>query len=106
MDPQLYKLLEVSWEAWMDSGIDVRALRDSNRVGVYTGICGSEVCGAPLCTITVYLCKTMLNLCRAVCCVSALRGLKSNVSSCNDPLDLTRLEFSNAGARHVHPQQA
>lgn len=44
MDPQLYKLLEVSYEAWMDSGIDVRALRDSNRVGVYTGICGSEVC--------------------------------------------------------------
>lgn len=43
MDPQLYKLLEVSWEAWMDSGINVRALRDSNRVGVYTGICGSEV---------------------------------------------------------------
>ena len=43
MDPQLYKLLEVSWEAWADSGIDVRALRDSNRVGVYTGICGSEV---------------------------------------------------------------
>lgn len=43
-DPQLYKLLEVSWEAWVDSGIDVRELRDSNRVGVYTGICGSEVC--------------------------------------------------------------
>ena len=43
MDPQLYKLLEVSWEAWVDSGIDVRGLRDSNRVGVYTGICGSEV---------------------------------------------------------------
>jgi fatty acid synthase len=43
MDPQLYKLLEVSYEAWMDSGIDVRSLRDSNRVGVYTGICGSEV---------------------------------------------------------------
>ena len=44
MDPQLYKLLEVSWEAWVDSGIDIRALRDSSRVGVYTGICGSEVC--------------------------------------------------------------
>ena len=56
-DPQLYKLLEVSWEAWNDSGIDVRALRDSNRVGVYTGICGSEVgLGPPiskLCTLTV-----------------------------------------------------
>jgi acyl transferase domain-containing protein len=43
MEPQLYKLLEVSWEAWTDSGIDVRSLRDSSRVGVYTGICGSEV---------------------------------------------------------------
>ena len=43
MDPQLYKLLEVSWETWTDSGIDVRFLRDSSRVGVYTGICGSEV---------------------------------------------------------------
>lgn len=42
-DPQLYKLLEVSYEAWTDSGIDVRGLRDSNRVGVYTGLCGSEV---------------------------------------------------------------
>ena len=49
MDPQLYKLLEVSWEAWADSGIDVRALRDSNRVGVYTGICGSEVRTLRLC---------------------------------------------------------
>ena len=37
------KLFEVAWEAWVDSGIDVRQLRDSNRVGVYTGICGSEV---------------------------------------------------------------
>lgn len=43
MDPQIFKLLETSYEAWVDSGIDVRALRDSNRVGVYTGICGSEV---------------------------------------------------------------
>ena len=43
MEPQLYKLLEASWEAWTDSGIDVRSLRDSNRCGVYTGICGSEV---------------------------------------------------------------
>ena len=43
MDPQLMKLLEVAYEAWMDTGIDVRSLRDSNRVGVYTGICGSEV---------------------------------------------------------------
>lgn len=46
-DPQLYKLLEVSYEAWTDSGIDVRGLRDSNRVGVYTGLCGSEVDSHP-----------------------------------------------------------
>ena len=52
MDPQIYKLLEVSYEAWIDSGIDVRALRDSNRVGVYTGTCGSEV------TIFTYLSAT------------------------------------------------
>ena len=71
MDPQLYKLLEVSWEAWMDSGIDVRALRDSNRVGVYTGICGSEVCSAPLCTISLKLCKAMLNLSNGVSRLSA-----------------------------------
>ena len=32
MDPQLKKLLEVSWEAWIDSGLDVWALRDSVRV--------------------------------------------------------------------------
>ena len=43
MEPQLMKVLELSWEAWVDSGIDVRQLRDSNRVGVYTGVCGSEV---------------------------------------------------------------
>lgn len=43
MDPQMRKLLEVSWEAWVDSGIDVSKLRGSNRVGVYIGCCGSEV---------------------------------------------------------------
>lgn len=43
MDPQLRKLLEVSWEAWIDSGLDVWALRHSRRVGVYCGSCGSEV---------------------------------------------------------------
>lgn len=43
MDPQMRKLLEVSWEAWTDSGIDVSKLRGSNRVGVYIGCCGSEV---------------------------------------------------------------
>ena len=48
MDPQLKKLLEVSWEAWIDSGLDVWALRHSKRVGVYCGSCGSEVQGAHL----------------------------------------------------------
>ena len=37
------KLLEVSWEAWMDAGIDVQQLRGSRKVGVYIGCCGSEV---------------------------------------------------------------
>ena len=32
MDPQLRKLLEVSYEAWKDSGIDHVALRGSNQV--------------------------------------------------------------------------
>lgn len=43
MDPQMRKLLEVSWEAWMDSGVDVNKLKGSDRVGVYIGCCGSEV---------------------------------------------------------------
>ena len=37
------KLLEVSWEAWVDSGVDVNRLRGSSQVGVYVGCCGSEV---------------------------------------------------------------
>ena len=32
MDPQLRKLLEVSYEAWIDSGIDHTAMRGSNKV--------------------------------------------------------------------------
>ena len=32
MDPQLRKLLEVSYEAWMDSGINHMAMRGSNKV--------------------------------------------------------------------------
>ncbi|EIE22203.1 ketoacyl-synt-domain-containing protein [Coccomyxa subellipsoidea C-169] len=43
MDPQLRKLLEVAYEAWVDAGIDFRALRGSERVGVYVGSCGSEI---------------------------------------------------------------
>jgi fatty acid synthase len=42
MDPQLRKLLEVAYEAWVDAGVDFSALRGSNRVGVYVGACGSE----------------------------------------------------------------
>ena len=43
MDPQMRKLLEVTHEAFVDSGIDYKALRGSPRVGVYLGCCGSEV---------------------------------------------------------------
>ncbi len=43
MDPQMRKLLEVTHEAWVDSGVDYRAMRGSARVGVYLGCCGSEV---------------------------------------------------------------
>ena len=32
MDPQLRKLLECAYEAWLDSGIDHRALRGSPKV--------------------------------------------------------------------------
>ena len=32
MDPQLRKLLECAYEAWLDSGIDHRALRGSAKV--------------------------------------------------------------------------
>jgi hypothetical protein len=32
MDPQLRKLLEVSYEAWMDSGVSHAALRGSDKV--------------------------------------------------------------------------
>lgn len=42
MDPQLRKLLEVSYEAWLDAGVDFNGLRGSDRVGVYVGACGSE----------------------------------------------------------------
>ena len=42
MDPQLRKLLEVAYEAWMDAGVDFSELRGSDRVGVYVGACGSE----------------------------------------------------------------
>ena len=42
MDPQLRKLLEVSYEAWVDAGVDFSALRGSDKVGVYVGACGSE----------------------------------------------------------------
>ena len=43
MDPQLRVRLEVAHEAWVDAGIDARALRGSDRVGVYCGSGGSEI---------------------------------------------------------------
>ena len=43
MDPQMRKLLEVTHEAFVDSGVDYKSLRGSPRVGVYLGCCGSEV---------------------------------------------------------------
>ena len=43
MDPQMRKLLEVTHEAFVDSGIDYKSLRGSSKVGVYLGCCGSEV---------------------------------------------------------------
>lgn len=43
MDPQMRKLLEVTHEAFVDSGVDYKSLRGSSRVGVYLGCCGSEV---------------------------------------------------------------
>ena len=39
MDPQLRKLLEVTHEAWVDSGVDVKQLRGSDKVrgGIMVG---------------------------------------------------------------------
>ena len=42
MDPQLRKLLEVSYEALIHSGLIIGNL-PSERCGVYIGCCGSEV---------------------------------------------------------------
>ena len=42
MDPQLRKLLEVSYEALIHSGLIIGDL-PSERCGVYIGCCGSEV---------------------------------------------------------------
>ena len=36
LDPQIRKLLECTWEAWMDDGIDVAKL-SGGPVGVYVG---------------------------------------------------------------------
>jgi fatty acid synthase len=32
MDPQMRKLLEVSYEAWIDSGVDYKALKGDPKV--------------------------------------------------------------------------
>ena len=38
MDPQLRKLLEVTHEAWVDSGVDVKRLQGSDKAR------GSDMC--------------------------------------------------------------
>jgi fatty acid synthase len=45
MDPQLRKLLEVSYEALMDAGLIISEL-PPERCGVYVGCCGSEACSS------------------------------------------------------------
>jgi len=42
MDPQLRLLLEVSYEAFIDAGIDPQDIKGSNT-GVFTGACGSDM---------------------------------------------------------------
>eukprot|EP00884_Botryococcus_braunii_P011836 jgi/Botrbrau1/20653/Bobra.113_1s0077.1 len=42
MDPQLRKLLETGYEAWIDSGVDFNYLRGSDKVGVYVGACSAD----------------------------------------------------------------
>ena len=57
MDPQLRKLLEVSYEAWIDSGIDHVALRGSNQVRsvLLTALPGHD---AHLCRNTNHTCSS------------------------------------------------
>eukprot|EP00884_Botryococcus_braunii_P006104 jgi/Botrbrau1/15495/Bobra.43_2s0112.1 len=45
MDPQLRKLLEAGYEAWIDTGLEFNQLRGSSKVGVYVGACGSDAHG-------------------------------------------------------------
>ena len=44
MDPQLRKLLEVAYEAWMDSGINHLALRGSERVRTPARVVSPAAC--------------------------------------------------------------
>ncbi len=44
MDPQLRKLLEVAYEAWMDSGINHLALRGSERVRAPARVLSPAAC--------------------------------------------------------------
>lgn len=43
LDPQLKKLLEVSYEALIHAGLIISEL-PPERCGVYIGACGSEAC--------------------------------------------------------------
>eukprot|EP00884_Botryococcus_braunii_P002850 jgi/Botrbrau1/12566/Bobra.0169s0101.1 len=45
LDPQAKKLLEVGYEAWVDSGVAFTQLSGSDRVGVYVGIFGADALG-------------------------------------------------------------
>lgn len=35
-------MLQVGYEAWIDTGLELAHLRGSNRVGVYVGACASD----------------------------------------------------------------
>eukprot|EP00884_Botryococcus_braunii_P006513 jgi/Botrbrau1/15863/Bobra.40_1s0047.1 len=43
MEPQMRKLLEVSYEALLDSGLDIRRLAGNQNFGVYVGASGTDL---------------------------------------------------------------
>lgn len=85
MDPQLRKLLEVSYEALLHAGIIIGEL-PPERCGVYIGCCGSEVhamgylplldlwsCIGALCLWYVGDVNLSTNSCQRVCNTTCLR---------------------------------